>query len=475
MIRQGFVSLVLAATLAAPAFAAPGSYVRATQPEGFVAQPNATTGKLTYHGGPMIQHVKVFLVFYSPGHQYKDQLVKFYTAITQSAYIDMLQEYDQPNYKIRRGSYLGLFEDSNVNPTAVKKVDPVAYLKGLLTAKKVPDPTDDTLYMIYFPDKIDPTDPQGKNSCISMGDYCAYHYSFTQGKQHVYYGVMPDQTACGCGPAGFPGFSDVSSHEVIEALTDPEVITNYAWNDDNKGEIGDICAGTPEEIAVVDGWTVQTEWSNALNKCAAVNPKYSVNDFSMAAAPASVMVPQGGSVTTKITLTKMAGMADTVTLAASAPAGSGLVGSLSPGSASSDNGSSTLTITADATAMLGAAKITVTGNNTGATVSKTQDIDVTVVMGGGSGGNGGGSGGNGGGSGGNGGGSGGNGGGSGGNGGSSGGNGGSSGGNGGSSGGNGNNPGGGSHGCSLGGAGGSGGWAAAALLLLALAARRRRA
>ena len=454
MISKGFVSMILAAALAAPAFAVPPLHMRPTEPESFVAQP-AITAKLTYHGGPMIQHVKVFLVFYSPGHQYKDELVKFFTGITQSAHVDMLQEYDQASYKIRRGSYLGLFEDTNVNPATVTKVDPAKYLKGLLAAKKVPDPTDDTLYMLYFPNKIDSIDPSGTSSCIvPSGPFCAYHHSFAQGTQNVYYGVMPDQTACGCGPAGFAGFSVVSSHEFVEALTDPDVGNHKAWNDDTQGEIGDICGGEAE--VVVDTWTVQPEWSNELNKCAATNPKYSVNDFTMAAAPTSVMVPQGGSVTTKLTLSKAAGTADTVTLTASAPAGSGLVGSLSPGSASSDNGSSTLTITADATANLGAAKITVTGKNMGDTVTRTQDIDVTVVAGGGSGGSGGegGSAGNGGG-------------------GSAGNGGGGSGGSG--SGGNGNNPGGSSHGCSMGGSEMGGSWALAALLLFGLAMRRRRA
>ena len=48
------------------------------------------TGKLVYNGGPMIQHVKLFMVFYSPNYQYKAQLVSFYQSVLQSPYIDML-------------------------------------------------------------------------------------------------------------------------------------------------------------------------------------------------------------------------------------------------------------------------------------------------------------------------------------------------------------------------------------------------
>src|SRR5689334_23871274 len=84
--------LALSALFAADANAGhPSAHLRT----GLAPVPNATTAHLTYQGGPMIQHVKIFLVFYSPGYQYKDQLVKFYQGIVQSAYVDMLQEYDQ--------------------------------------------------------------------------------------------------------------------------------------------------------------------------------------------------------------------------------------------------------------------------------------------------------------------------------------------------------------------------------------------
>ncbi len=416
--------------------------------------PNAVSAQLVDNGGPMIQHVKIFLVFYSPGYQYKDQLVQFYTAITQSAYVDMLQEYDNKSgYKIRRGSYLGLFEDTNANPSTVKSVDPQTYIDGLITAKKVPAPDDDTLYMIYFPSGINPTG-QG-NSCVSGGSFCAYHSSYAlSGGQNVYFGVMPDtpdKCTPGCGPAGFTGLTDVSSHEMIEAMTDPDVGQNdLAWYDQQNGEIGDICATGADETDVVDTWTVQKEWSNQLNSCVATNPKYTVNDFSLT-ADMTVTVPQGGMATAMVSLTKVAGSAENVALTATAP--TGLTASFSPASVTSDGGKSTLTISAGPTAMLGMSKVTVKA--AGMSVTKTQDITVNVVAppdmamaSGGSGGSGGGgSGGNGGG---------GNGGGNG-------------------TGGNGNGNNGGNSGCSIGGGSIAGSWAFAALVLLALAFRRRRA
>src|SRR5262249_34528689 len=130
------------------------------------------------------------------GNPYKDMLAGFYKAITQSAYFDWLIEYNVPNYKIGRGSYIGAFEDTN-SATTKKTLQDTAvedYLAALIDAKKVPAPDDDILYMIYFPAPIT-ISLQGALSCQT---FCAYHSSFTHGTQLVRYGVIPDVTAGAC-------------------------------------------------------------------------------------------------------------------------------------------------------------------------------------------------------------------------------------------------------------------------------------
>src|SRR3954465_13974351 len=77
------------------------------------SQGNDIPGALVYGGGALIQHVKVFDVFYNQGNQFKDMLGAYYTAITQSAYFDWLAEYNKGSYTINRGSYLGAYEDTN--------------------------------------------------------------------------------------------------------------------------------------------------------------------------------------------------------------------------------------------------------------------------------------------------------------------------------------------------------------------------
>ncbi|HXU68146.1 MAG TPA: hypothetical protein VN947_02395 [Polyangia bacterium] len=476
MPRSALVLLALS-VFATPALAAPaGSHsLRSTAP----ISPNAATTacgsgvtpKLVPGKGPLIQHVKVFDVFYNQGNQFKDMLAAYYTAITQSAYFDWLTEYTIANYKIGRGSFLGTYEDTNSATTAKTLSDSQVqtYLSGLIDAGKIPAPDDDTMYMIYFPTPISIT-LQGSNSC-QKGGFCAYHSSYSHNNQRVRYGVMPDQAAggcaTGCGPGNaFQNTTDVSSHELIEAVTDPDNFTG--WYDDNCGEIGDICAIGQGETDVVNNYTVQKEWSNKNNNCIATDPNVMVNDFTVAASPAMVQVPVGGSATTTVKLTKTAGSAENATLTATAP--TGLTASFTPTSVTSDNGMSTLTIMASSMATVGMTQ-TVTVKATGMSASPTADVSVMIVAapdmamsgpsGGGSGGTGGGgSGGTGGG---------GSGGGDG-TGTGTGGNG--TGGNGGSSGGNGNH--GGDSGCAMSGGGIAGSWAFAGFVLLALAFRRRR-
>jgi hypothetical protein len=284
------------------------------------------------------------------------------------------------------------------------------------------------MYMIYFPTPITIT-MGGGTSCANMG-FCAYHQSFTHNAKLVRYGVMPDQAAggcaTGCGPGNaFQNTTDVSSHELIEAVTDPD---GTGWYDNNCGEIGDICAIGQGEAAIVNGFTVQKEWSNKNNDCIAVDPNVVLNDFTITLDPSSVAVPLGGSATVTVTLAKKTGVAESVALTSPA-APTGLTAAFSPASVTSGGGTSTMTISAGGA--LTPSVLTMNVRGTGSAISETALLTVNVIppadMAMTSGGGG--------------------------------------------SGGSGDHGGGG--GCTVGGSGFAGSWAVAALVLLALAFRRR--
>ena len=91
----------------------------------------------------------------------------------------------------------------------------------------------------------------GEGSCAGIRcayqDYCAYHGYFLSGSTPVIYGNEPYAAADGC---QLPGASSpnsdpaadaaasITSHELTEAITDPELNAWYAGD----GEIADLCA-----------------------------------------------------------------------------------------------------------------------------------------------------------------------------------------------------------------------------------------
>jgi hypothetical protein len=241
--------------------------------------PEAAAGAhLTYFGGPVLSSVKVHTVYWGSGATtHRAHLDAFYPAITQSAYFDWLKEYNTPTQTIGRGSFGGSFvitpstTSKNITDTTIQKE-----IAKQITAGKLPkNDGKNNLYMVYFPPGMHITGPGGAGqSCVQ---FCAYHGTFKQSGKDVFYGVVPDldhdgcQSGCGAGtPAN--NVTEVSSHEMIEAVTDAAVglATKLgpplAWYDNTNGEIGDICNGTASTVA---GFTVQLEWSNSRNKCVA--------------------------------------------------------------------------------------------------------------------------------------------------------------------------------------------------------------
>jgi hypothetical protein len=137
----------------------------------------------------------------------------------------------------------------------------------------------------------------GEGSCFDSSSsecaytaYCAYHSYFVSGTTPVVYANMPyaDPTYCyspGTGQTSPNGdipadaAANVSSHELTEAITDPEL---NAWFDSTGAEIGDICAWSfgkltwdankANEMWNGHFYTLQTEYDNHSASCVQVGP-----------------------------------------------------------------------------------------------------------------------------------------------------------------------------------------------------------
>lgn len=232
------------------------------RPSPGIAAPPAA--QLTYRGGPLLQAVKVFTIFWGPAWQASpnsdlaSQINQFFTFIVSSALIDQLAEYDVPGQSVGHGSLIGTVTitqpalSSSITDAAIQQ-----QLQQEINNNSVPQPDADTLYFIYLPPGTAVVQG-GSRSCQA---FCGYHDTFGSG---IFYAVMPYPNCSGClgGLATLDALTSTSSHEFCEAITDP--IPGQGWYDDTHGEIGDICAWQTKKLGA---YTVQLEWSNKDASC----------------------------------------------------------------------------------------------------------------------------------------------------------------------------------------------------------------
>lgn len=235
--------------------------------------------KLIYRGGPVIQNVKVFAIYWNSSVPDQATLNSFYSTITSSAYFDMLTEYNttSPAQTIGHGTLGGSVIDTGApTGTSISDAQVQAEITRLINAGKVPANDGNNYYAVHFPAGVNITAPDGSRSCVQ---FCAYHGTYLRNGSNVYYGVMPDLSggcAGGCGGSTkVNNTTSVSSHELVEAVTDAAVGLAtvigppLAWYDATFGEIGDICNAQQAQVA---GFTVQKQFSNKFNDCIATAP-----------------------------------------------------------------------------------------------------------------------------------------------------------------------------------------------------------
>ncbi|HVC08703.1 MAG TPA: hypothetical protein VNH15_02040 [Elusimicrobiota bacterium] len=253
------------------------------QPEFLPASFASATGArlVRYYGGPVISGAKVYAVFWGQNvdAEVRSSIGPFYANILDSGYMDWLSEYGTDvqamdgragtDQTIGRGRYAGAATISPQNKSqSLTDAMIRAELAAQIAAGHLPAPDADTLYMIYFPAGVSVLLPDGSVSCQ---DFEGYHEGFvSKGGSPVYYGVIPD-----CG-TGFSDLGVTSSHETIEAVTDPFPTNGthpaypQAWNSATGDEISDLCDGVSTSyVTGASGLVSEVEpgWSDLANAC----------------------------------------------------------------------------------------------------------------------------------------------------------------------------------------------------------------
>jgi hypothetical protein len=224
-------------------------------------------GPVTYHGGPLLRNVEVETLYYGQAwssdqslQQQARALDTYLAFITGSSYMDILAQY---------GVGHGTFQDHDFNPSNPPQWGTVddsqieQMLAGEIEQGHLRAPDGNRLYVVFAP----PGDVVTAGSDDSVNNFLGYHSAFqVSGLGNIYYAVIPYASSPNATISGMTTFQQhtiVLSHELAEAVTDPD--TQTGWFDDAQGvagEIGDLAVG---RFGVFGGYMVQAEWSNQAN------------------------------------------------------------------------------------------------------------------------------------------------------------------------------------------------------------------
>jgi uncharacterized repeat protein (TIGR01451 family) len=282
---------------------------------------------LTYFGGPVISNVHVIAVFWGPNINpaITAGIGQFFTDITSSRYYDLLSEYNttgiigaavpaiSSNQVIGHGQFDGgitITPSICPGPTActISDAQIAAELASQVAAGHLPQPLSDnqgninSFYMVYFPPGVTITLGTAR-SCVQ---FCAYHSNTPSTAllpKLVPYGVEPDfvppsgcANGCGGNAAMFDNVTEVTSHELFEAVTDALVgsvvgntpVPPLAWYDfpPDLGEISDLCVGQGATVPAGNTtYVIQKAFSNLQGDCVSAPPVFDLTAPAAGAGP----------------------------------------------------------------------------------------------------------------------------------------------------------------------------------------------
>lgn len=232
-----------------------------------VDAPQVVTG-----GGPVLVTPKIVPVYFgNDDTSFTDQLTAFLNKLPASTYWGpSVKEYGVGAISV--ATPVQLTENA---PDTIDDATIQSWLAGKMSDSAWPAPDANTIYVLFYP--ANATITLGQGGGTSCQDFGGYHDNITT-TQDIAYAVLPRCSDFG-GLTGVDAVSAATSHEIIEAATDPFPQSNgaYAQVDDNHiiwefvlggGETGDMCAQSQSSYYVPSdlGVTVQRTWSNAAAK-----------------------------------------------------------------------------------------------------------------------------------------------------------------------------------------------------------------
>src|SRR5206468_7850362 len=211
---------------------------------------NYGSGQLLYHGaGHQIPTASFFAIYWNStvadskltatGNTLHSTIESFVSNFSNSADYSVIQQYSKADTIQPVLLWAGERVDKQPTQSSISDSRVQSYIASLFTSSVQPvQPNPNTLYAVYFPSGMK-INLQGGMSCSS---FCGYHGHFSYYGTDIKYAVFPYTDCRACSMSGktvFDILTIVSSHEIREAVTDPDL---NAWYDSVGYEADDKCA-----------------------------------------------------------------------------------------------------------------------------------------------------------------------------------------------------------------------------------------
>lgn len=243
---------------------------------------------MRYHGGDLVAHPDVFLLFWGPKWATdaehlatKAALIDFFTDVGDSGFACAWREYAVPGHPLGAGTFNGSYVLASVPPNPLPDGDIQAEIEHQITLGHAPARTDDRVYVVVSEKGIAVDDGSGATGCGGANfTFCGYHGDFGSLAARFRYAILPYPCnsggfTCFVGPTDDPAVAlqSVGAHELTELVTDPDSdgLGGSGWYSDTTGnENADICAGSAcNDILAVgaNSYSVNPAWSNLAQGC----------------------------------------------------------------------------------------------------------------------------------------------------------------------------------------------------------------
>jgi hypothetical protein len=231
------------------------------------------SGNLTNHGGPQISGARFQQIYWNTaasearqgtGPTLSTAITGFVNSYSNNRAFDasatsdytIIQQYANAAADPTFGDLTTAFIDNQQTQKTISDSNIRSYIASLLSANRFPT-SESTVYGVYLPSGMKIT-AQGGTSCSA---FCGYHGHFTYAGKDIKYAAFPYTDCRACSFQGLTAtdiLTLVTSHEIREAVTDPDL---NSWYDAAGYEADDKCAWH-NLYQTVAGFWVQPEYSN---------------------------------------------------------------------------------------------------------------------------------------------------------------------------------------------------------------------